>query len=362
MKISLKKLKEVIREDVKKLINETGEWTGDEEDQAWMDAFKKDLDVIEKQLGDKFTVYDVRGFDKYQGPYANVKIGDSSYQVWTIENDPAGDRNFILWIDDYPVDNTSMQNLKPGFQGTVDEIIMLISKEEVVKETAEEEEKSIVGLENVIVYDNGGESFDRYTVFIGDDVYGMSHNPTSPQGFNQWIGDTSEIKQEKHLGEKLDSIPSEIQDAVLTRMDTEEKVLHENYNFKNNIAMKMTITELKKFIKEEAERLHKITLLETEKKRIDEKLTVLKEVKKWQKDVKPKKGKMHDLLNVPEGKKISSKYTSGEALAKALLRKVDRKKAAGMINYAANANPEDDIFDKAQRWLSRNSEKKKAAE
>lgn len=42
------------------------------------------------------------------------------------------------------------------------------------------------------VFDNGGQSWDRYTVVIFDgkqmDVYGMSVNADSPSGFNQYLG------------------------------------------------------------------------------------------------------------------------------------------------------------------------------
>ena len=47
--------------------------------------------------------------------------------------------------------------------------------------------------QRVRVYDNGGESFDRYTVIIGTAVYGMSSNPTSPQGFNQYCSEANQI-------------------------------------------------------------------------------------------------------------------------------------------------------------------------
>lgn len=36
--------------------------------------------------------------------------------------------------------------------------------------------------------------------------------------------------------------------------------------------------------------------------------------KNWSKDVDVTKGKMHKLLNIPEGKKILDVYTSGENL------------------------------------------------
>lgn len=39
------------------------------------------------------------------------------------------------------------------------------------------------------VLDSGEDTFcDRYTVIIGKDVFGMSNNACSPQGFNQYEG------------------------------------------------------------------------------------------------------------------------------------------------------------------------------
>jgi len=72
----------------------------------------------------------------------------------------------------------------------------------------------------VVIYDNGGESFDRYTVIIDKDVFGMSENPNSPQGFNQYIGEIGkDIKPGKHLGKKLSKIPKEIQKAIKKRQN-----------------------------------------------------------------------------------------------------------------------------------------------
>ena len=47
--------------------------------------------------------------------------------------------------------------------------------------------------EKISVFDNGGETIDRYTVIIGNLVYGMSSNATSPSGFNQYCGDVSDF-------------------------------------------------------------------------------------------------------------------------------------------------------------------------
>ena len=66
-------------------------------------------------------------------------------------------------------------------------------------------------------------------------------------------------------------------------------------------------------------------------------------------DVKVKRGKMHELLNIPDSKDISDKYTSGEALAKALIKATgDRAKASRMLAFAANIKGgKKDLFDKA---------------
>lgn len=66
------------------------------------------------------------------------------------------------------------------------------------------------------VFDNGGETMDRYTVFIDNDVFGMSDDPGSPQGFNQHIGDASEIQPGPHLGQEIDaaSLPDEVKRAI----------------------------------------------------------------------------------------------------------------------------------------------------
>jgi hypothetical protein len=71
-------------------------------------------------------------------------------------------------------------------------------------------------LKQTIVYDNEGESFDRYTVFTPDgSVFGMSETAS---GFNLYLGDKTEIKKGRHLGKRLPSVPDNIKKAVLDRM------------------------------------------------------------------------------------------------------------------------------------------------
>lgn len=70
--------------------------------------------------------------------------------------------------------------------------------------------------EKVIVYDNGGETFDRFTVFTPDgSVFGMSE---TAHGFNLYIGDNTEIKKGRHLGKRLAAVPDGILWAVKERL------------------------------------------------------------------------------------------------------------------------------------------------
>ena len=74
---------------------------------------------------------------------------------------------------------------------------------------------------DIQVFDNLGETFDRYTVVIGKNVYTMSHNPTSPQGFNQYAGELGkdinlDMLQKGELVKYL-SLPEDVQKAIQKR-------------------------------------------------------------------------------------------------------------------------------------------------
>lgn len=73
------------------------------------------------------------------------------------------------------------------------------------------------------IYDNGGETFDRYTVIIDGDVYGMSDNPLSPQGFNQFSGKLHELPLARQ-GERLtiESLPEAVQTAIERRAGNDD--------------------------------------------------------------------------------------------------------------------------------------------
>ena len=54
----------------------------------------------------------------------------------------------------------------------------------------------------LIVWDNGGKTFDRYTVRIRNDYFTMSSNASSPQGVNQYAASYPDMN-EKQLGKRI---------------------------------------------------------------------------------------------------------------------------------------------------------------
>ena len=69
---------------------------------------------------------------------------------------------------------------------------------------------------NITIADNGGATCDRYTVIIGDDVYGMSTNPRQPNGFNQYAGDIEDF--DSFESENKIIINDEVSKAILERI------------------------------------------------------------------------------------------------------------------------------------------------
>jgi len=85
----------------------------------------------------------------------------------------------------------------------------------------------------------------------------------------------------------------------------------------------------------------------TEFKKLNEKKALITD------KAKPKKNKMHKILGIPEDKEIQDIYTSGTKLAKDLVAKVGKKKANGMLAFAANIDKTVNVFDKAHKALAK---------
>lgn len=74
-------------------------------------------------------------------------------------------------------------------------------------------------MKKVRVFDNGGETIDRYTVYIGTDAFAMSENPLSPIGVNMSIDHSIE----NETSEELVVVPACLIQAIANRIDELEK-------------------------------------------------------------------------------------------------------------------------------------------
>jgi len=82
---------------------------------------------------------------------------------------------------------------------------------------------SEASMKDVVVYDNGGKTADRYTVIIGKDAFNMSIDPSSsnPLGVNLYAGEVGrDVKIGSNLGKKvsMNRLPSEVQQAIKQRL------------------------------------------------------------------------------------------------------------------------------------------------
>ncbi len=77
----------------------------------------------------------------------------------------------------------------------------------------------------IAVYDNGGETPDRYTVYINEDwnesgslkeCLAMSDNPTHPQGFSQFC--SGELGRHNGKLIKFSELPEHIQEHTRSRL------------------------------------------------------------------------------------------------------------------------------------------------
>lgn len=89
----------------------------------------------------------------------------------------------------------------------------------------------------VHAFDNGGKTWDRYTIVIGYKggyegvaVYGMSCNAQAPNGFNQFAGELFELpavldaldgKEDKNIGQAvaIPDLPAEVRRAIGERLN-----------------------------------------------------------------------------------------------------------------------------------------------
>lgn len=117
------------------------------------------------------------------------------------------------------------------------------------------------------IWDNGGETEDRYTIVFKDrTALGLSSNPDHPQGFSQW---DHGVKPGSHLGKRIGikDLPFDVQKHLKMRME-EGISLKEA---KKGSVHKITDPKLKKAIDEMAELNAKVEEYKAEIKKLDKK-------------------------------------------------------------------------------------------
>lgn len=156
-----------------------------------------------KKIGDKWGLVNFSTVMLYRDAgevYSNItKYSSTSAAIQTKIKAIASDLGVTLKEvkeEDMPVKNASK-----------------IADEGYVPEWPEEEEVRGMYLVKSI-WDNGGKSFDRYTIVFQDGSYlGLSHNPDSAQGFSQY---DSPVKEGPNLGKEItwDKLPKEVREHV----------------------------------------------------------------------------------------------------------------------------------------------------
>ncbi len=84
-----------------------------------MDKLKIELLDIQDKTGNNMVLHEVKEQEDNK-PYGVVEIGTKMYKVWSISED-------LLWIEDYVINNTSEMEMMPGYLGTKEEIISLLT-------------------------------------------------------------------------------------------------------------------------------------------------------------------------------------------------------------------------------------------
>jgi hypothetical protein len=103
----------------KEVINETGEWEdSDEDSQNWIDYLKKNIEKLIELSEIDIELLDIKGFDKYQGPYANIKIDNDYYKIWTLPYN-------LFFVENFPINNN--KNGEHGFKGRIEDMVEAIN-------------------------------------------------------------------------------------------------------------------------------------------------------------------------------------------------------------------------------------------
>lgn len=141
--------------------------------------------------------------------------------------------------------------------------------------------------------------------------------------------------------------------TILFEAGDQEADNNKSFTPKKTPGIDKLIAALSEKVKQEGdEKLAKLLAVASKEKQ--QLIAEAEEGKLWAKDAHPDEGKMHRMLDIPKGKKVTEVYTSGKSLAKDLLKanKGDKRKTAGMLGFVANVNKGTSVFDKALKALA----------
>ena len=71
----------------------------------------------------------------------------------------------------------------------------------------------------VNIYRNTEDTFELCFLVIENDVYGLSHNPRSPQGLNQFYGTVDDFRFNPSDRIDFSSLPYSVKASIVERME-----------------------------------------------------------------------------------------------------------------------------------------------
>lgn len=133
-------------------------------DPEWMEALEKDMKTLASRSGGLVQLLEVRAFDEYQGPYANIQVKNlGGFKVWTLDEG--------FYIPDFPIVNTSSSE-RDGYKARgLADLIEGIKK--AVKESRGKKATELYSNPTLIHAIRAG---DRVTIL---DRFGQEHTGTA---------------------------------------------------------------------------------------------------------------------------------------------------------------------------------------
>ena len=100
----------------------------------------------------------------------------------------------------------------------------MVEKECLVEDSFDDRVTCLMAHGDLEIFDNGGETVDRFSVFIGQDVFHMSDNALMPTGVNMYAGERHQMtdwlrenQDEKMMMDNVPKLTEQVKKAILRR-------------------------------------------------------------------------------------------------------------------------------------------------